>query len=127
MVILIHRMYEDYFATVMNVFTGKGRYELNDGRQNLDWLRRNYSEDPGLHGGEPPAALPGAAPACAVMAMPETTISENVTRTIAKSRQPKICLAMLVKNDAPGICDRDRRAGRPMATAARAQWAPLAL
>jgi hypothetical protein len=31
MVILIHRMYEDYFATVMNVFTGKGRYELNDG------------------------------------------------------------------------------------------------
>jgi hypothetical protein len=31
MAILIHRMYEDYFATVMNVFTGKGWYELNDG------------------------------------------------------------------------------------------------
>ena len=26
-------MYEDYFATVMNVSTGKGWYELNDGRE----------------------------------------------------------------------------------------------
>ena len=91
-------MYEDYFATVMNVSTGKGWYELNDGRQNLDWLRRWYPEDPALHGREPPAAPPAAAPACAVTTLPETG-----ARPIAKSRRQKICLAMLVKNEAPVI------------------------
>ena len=101
-------MYEDYFATVMNVFTGKGWYELNDGRENLDWLRRYYPQDPALHGAEPPAAPPAAAPACAAATLPKTAISETTTtdtgaRPIAKSRQQKICLAMLVKNEAPAV------------------------
>lgn len=43
-------MYEDYFETVKNVFIGKGWYQLNDGRTDLDWLRRYYPEDPALHG-----------------------------------------------------------------------------
>ncbi len=93
-------MYEDYFATVMNVFTGKGWYELNDGRQNLDWLRRYYPEDPALHGGEAPAAPPAAAPACAAPAMSDTTMSATGALPIAKSRRQKICLAMLVRNEA---------------------------
>jgi hypothetical protein len=58
----VGEMYEDYFATVMNVFTGKGWYELNDERQNLDWLRRYYPEDPVLHGGDPPQRGNGSAP-----------------------------------------------------------------
>src|SRR5438045_7008981 len=91
-------MYEDFFATVMNVFTGKGWYELNDGRQNLDWLRRYYPEDPALHGDQPPNAPAAAAPACAPTPMPETG-----ARPIAKSRHQKICLAMLVRNEAPVI------------------------
>jgi hypothetical protein len=95
----------------LNVFTGKGWYELNDGRQNLDWLRRYYPEDPALHGREPPAAPPAAAPACAAATLPETAISDTTTsdtttsdtgpRPIAKSRRQKICLAMLVRNEAP--------------------------
>ncbi len=97
-------MYEDYFATVMNVFTGKGWYELNDGRQDLDWLRRCYPEDPALHGartaGAPTAA---AAPACAATTLPETTCPRRAARPIAKSRRQKICLAMLVGNDAPVV------------------------
>jgi glycosyltransferase involved in cell wall biosynthesis len=101
-------MYEDYFATVMNVSTGKGWYELNDGREDLDWLRRYYPEDPALHGGEPPAAPPAAAPACVMTAMPEPAMSETTTsdteaRPITKSRRQKICLAMLVRNEAPVI------------------------
>jgi glycosyltransferase involved in cell wall biosynthesis len=104
----VGEMYEDYFATVMNVFTGKGWYELNDGRQNLDWLRRYYPENPALHGGEPPAAPPAAAPACVMTAMPETAMTETITSDtealpIAKSRRQKICLAMLVRNEAPVI------------------------
>ena len=54
-------MYEDYFAAVMNVSTGKGWYELNDGRQDLDWLRRRYPEDPALHGAEPARTQPSGA------------------------------------------------------------------
>jgi glycosyltransferase involved in cell wall biosynthesis len=45
-------MYEEYFAGVMNLFTGKGWYQRNDGRQNLDWLRRYYPQDPALYGVE---------------------------------------------------------------------------
>ena len=99
----VGEMYEDFFATVMNVFTGKGWYELNDGRQNLDWLRRYYPEDPALHGREPPAVPPAAAPACAATTLPETTMSDTGARPIAKSKRQKICLAMLVRNEAPVI------------------------
>ena len=94
----VGEMYEDFFATVMNVSTGKGWYELNDGRQNLDWLRRYYPEDPALHGREPPAASPAAAPACVATPLPETAASP-----IVKSRQQKICLAMLARNEAPVV------------------------
>lgn len=38
----------------MNVFTGKGGYELNDARQRLHRLRRYYPKDAVLHGGELP-------------------------------------------------------------------------
>jgi glycosyltransferase involved in cell wall biosynthesis len=99
-------MYEDYFATVMNVFTGKGWYELNDGRQNLDWLRRWYPEDPALHSSAPPQhhaepvpiAKSSALPGCATTVTPEPP-----ARPIAKSRRQQICLAMLARNEASVI------------------------
>ena len=56
-----------------------------------------------MHGGEPPAGLSAAAPACAATAMPETAISENGVGQIVKSRRQKICLAMLVRNEASVI------------------------
>lgn len=37
-------MYEEYFQSVLNVHTGRGWYEPNDDRENLDWLKRNYSD-----------------------------------------------------------------------------------
>jgi glycosyltransferase involved in cell wall biosynthesis len=119
----VGEMYEDFFATVMNVFTGKGWYELNDGRQNLDWLRRYYPEDPALHGREPPAMPPAAAPACGATTLPETAISQTATsdttksntgsRPSAKSRRQKVCLAMLVRNEAPVVA-RSLASVRPL-------------
>ena len=37
-------MYEEYFQSVANIHGGKGWYELNDDRQDLDWLRKYYPE-----------------------------------------------------------------------------------
>lgn len=38
-------MYEEYFKMVMDVHTGKGWYEENPARQNLDWLSKNYPKN----------------------------------------------------------------------------------
>ena len=35
-------MYEEYFRSLEPVFKGKGFYEENAGRQELDWLKRYY-------------------------------------------------------------------------------------
>jgi FkbM family methyltransferase len=35
-------MYEEYFQSVLNIYTGKGWYEPNDTRDELDWLRKQY-------------------------------------------------------------------------------------
>jgi hypothetical protein len=35
-------MYDEYFRSVMNIWTGNGWYEPNPGRRDLDWLRRRY-------------------------------------------------------------------------------------
>ena len=122
----VGEMYEDYFATVMNVFTGKGWYELNDGRQNLDWLRRYYPDDPALcdatphldaesapvaevplvadspsggcgpnSGGRPAAKVPAEVAGSGVAAPPDAAGPR-----VAKSRRQKICLAMIVRNEA---------------------------
>jgi glycosyltransferase involved in cell wall biosynthesis len=41
-------MYEEFFGSLMNVRLGKGWYEPNDERTNLDWLRRYYPDDDAL-------------------------------------------------------------------------------
>lgn len=33
---------QKYFKSVLDIYTGNGWYEPNDGRQNLDWLRKEY-------------------------------------------------------------------------------------
>ena len=35
-------MYEEYFQNVLNVYTGKGWYEMNPTRDNLDFMVKNY-------------------------------------------------------------------------------------
>lgn len=35
-------MYEEYFTSLIPVFTGKGFYSLNPERKDLDWMRRYY-------------------------------------------------------------------------------------
>lgn len=37
----VAKMYDEYFFSVMNIYTGKGWYEEKDGRIGLDWLYRN--------------------------------------------------------------------------------------
>ena len=36
----VGKMYEEYFSSLLNVYGGKGWYELNDERTELDWLER---------------------------------------------------------------------------------------
>ena len=36
----VGKMYEEYFQSVLNIYTGKGWYEPNPARSDLDWLRR---------------------------------------------------------------------------------------
>lgn len=38
----VGEMYDEYFLSVMNVYTGKGWYEENPHRRDLNWLKRNY-------------------------------------------------------------------------------------
>lgn len=37
-------MYEEYFQSVLNVYTGNGWYESNPGRKGLTWLQKNYPQ-----------------------------------------------------------------------------------
>lgn len=38
----VGKMYEEYFQTVLNVYTGNGWYEPNNERTQLDWLKKEY-------------------------------------------------------------------------------------
>jgi glycosyltransferase involved in cell wall biosynthesis len=38
----VAEMYEEYFHSVMNIYTGRGWYEPNPERRELDWLQRSY-------------------------------------------------------------------------------------
>lgn len=40
----VARMYEEYFETLSKVFTGRGFYEPNPARTELDWLVRHYPD-----------------------------------------------------------------------------------
>jgi glycosyltransferase involved in cell wall biosynthesis len=35
-------MYEEYFKSILDIYGRKGWYEPNDGRNNLDWLKKEY-------------------------------------------------------------------------------------
>lgn len=35
-------MYEEYFTSLIPIFTGKGFYEVNENRKELDWMKREY-------------------------------------------------------------------------------------
>jgi len=35
-------MYEEYFTSLLPIFTGKGFYEVNEKRKDLDWMKREY-------------------------------------------------------------------------------------
>ena len=41
----VGKMYEEYFQSVLNVYTGNGWYERNDARPQLNWLKKNYPHD----------------------------------------------------------------------------------
>jgi glycosyltransferase involved in cell wall biosynthesis len=41
----VGRMYEEYFQSVLNVYTGNGWYERNDARPQLNWLKKNYPHE----------------------------------------------------------------------------------
>jgi hypothetical protein len=38
-------MYEEYFTSLLPIFTGKGFYEVNEDRKDIDWLKRDYPLD----------------------------------------------------------------------------------
>jgi hypothetical protein len=35
-------MYEEYFVSLLPIFTGKGFYEVDKDRKDLDWMIRHY-------------------------------------------------------------------------------------
>jgi glycosyltransferase involved in cell wall biosynthesis len=39
---VVAQKYEEYFQSVLNVYTGDGWYESNTSRQNLNWLTKHY-------------------------------------------------------------------------------------
>jgi glycosyltransferase involved in cell wall biosynthesis len=39
---VVAEKYEEYFQSVLNVYTGDGWYKTNTGRQNLNWLTKHY-------------------------------------------------------------------------------------
>jgi glycosyltransferase involved in cell wall biosynthesis len=41
----VGRMYEEYFQSVLNVYTGNGWYERNDARSQLNWLKKKYPQE----------------------------------------------------------------------------------
>jgi glycosyltransferase involved in cell wall biosynthesis len=41
----VGKMYEEYFQSVLNVYTGNGWYERNDARLQLNWLKKNYPHE----------------------------------------------------------------------------------
>ena len=44
----VANMYEEYFQSVYNVYTGAGWYQENPTRTNMDWLYRKYPTHPNL-------------------------------------------------------------------------------
>ena len=38
----VAEMYEEHFSTILKVYTGRGFYEENPDRKDLDWLQRRY-------------------------------------------------------------------------------------
>lgn len=44
----VAKMYEEYFQSVLNVYTGNGWYEKNDSRAELDWLKKDLPSFPEL-------------------------------------------------------------------------------
>jgi hypothetical protein len=35
-------MYEEYFTSLIPIFTGKGFYEVDKDRKDIDWMVRKY-------------------------------------------------------------------------------------
>ena len=44
----VAEMYEEYFQSVLNVFTGNGWYENNDFRSDLNWLKKEIPNNPSM-------------------------------------------------------------------------------
>jgi glycosyltransferase involved in cell wall biosynthesis len=41
----VGKMYDEFFYSISNIYTGKGWYEENDKRTELDWLKRDFPID----------------------------------------------------------------------------------
>jgi len=39
---VVAEKYEEYFQSVLNVYTGEGWYEKNEERKHLNWLTKYY-------------------------------------------------------------------------------------
>ncbi len=38
----VAKMYEEYFESILDLYGGKGWYEIHEYRDNLDWLKKHY-------------------------------------------------------------------------------------